>query len=577
MVVPPNFEEGQSTYRPCRFNGQYYGRWKTRMHDFIMAEDSELWDIICNGPHDPMKKLEETGPMVPKNRKEYMILIENLWKRTIAVKQSKIDMLTIEYELFRMKDDESIQDIHTRFTSIINELHSLRDVIPRKKLVRKILSVLPGLWESKVNAITKAKDLQTLTMDELICNLKTYEMKRKKDSEIREPKKEKNLVLKAESSDSSDEDSDMAYLTKRFQKMVRRNCGIPKRGSSSKVRNNDLCHRCGKTRHFIKNCPLAKQEQYKQNADKAAKRNLVPDKRFNRKSAADNIVKQALAAWGDSSSESEREPDEENSSMIAVETKATNLDNDKEILTLELGEAEQSRDDLVVCVVDLNETISNFEKGKEALNEKITSVENKRDDLMVVVVDLKKTIEGLNKEKHTLEENISATEQERDDFLVIITNLEETIEGLNREHKTGSLEKGKEVVSETHIKLEHGLNNVKTRLCGELEKNRQLQAELEKVKIDLQKSLKWTWSSDAMTAMYLNNSGNSAGKVEKSLCHSNENVYYVDGLKYSLLSVSQICVEGNKVEFLSKECTTTNLVTDKMVLVAKRKQEHLRC
>nr|XP_016451579.1 PREDICTED: myosin-11-like [Nicotiana tabacum] len=440
MVVPPNFEEGQSTYRPCRFNGQYYGRWKTRMHDFIMAEDSELWDIICNGPHDPMKKLEETRPMVPKNRKEYMILIENLWKRTIAVRKSW------------MKDDESIQDIHTRFTSIINELHSLRDVIPRKKLVRKILSVLPGLWESKVNAITKAKDLQTLTMDELICNLKTYEMKRKKDSEIREPKKEKNL------------------------------------------------------------------EQYKQNADKAAKRNLVPDKRFNRKSAADNIVKQALAAWGDSSSESEREPDEENSSMIAVETKATNLDNDKEILTLELGEAEQSRDDLVVCVVDLNETISNFEKGKEALNEKITSVENKRDDLMVVVVDLKKTIEGLNKEKHTLEENISATEQERDDFLVIITNLEETIEGLNREHKTGSLEKGKEVVSETHIKLEHGLNNVKTRLCGELEKNRQLQAELEKVKIDLQKSLKWTWSSDAMTAMYLNNSGNRNNGHFNEIC-----------------------------------------------------------
>ncbi|XP_070020017.1 uncharacterized protein [Nicotiana sylvestris] len=110
---------------------------------------------------------------------------------TTQVKQSKIDMLTTEYELFRMKDDESIQDMHTRFTFIINELHSLGDVVPRNKLVRKILSVLPGSWESKVNAITKAKDLQTLTMDELIDNLKTYEMKIKKDSERREPKKEK--------------------------------------------------------------------------------------------------------------------------------------------------------------------------------------------------------------------------------------------------------------------------------------------------------------------------------------------------------------------------------------------------
>ncbi|XP_070010931.1 uncharacterized protein [Nicotiana sylvestris] len=179
-------------------------------------------------------------------------------------------------------------------------------------------SVLPGSWKSKVNAITEAKDLQTLTMDELIGNLKTYEMKRKKYSERREPKKEKNLVLKAESNDSSDEESDMAYLTKRFQKMVRRNGGIPKWGSSSKTRNNDLCHRCGKSGHFIKNCPLAKQKQYKQNPNKAGKRNLVPDKRFNRKSVADNIVKQALAALGDSSSESERESDSENSSMMAV-------------------------------------------------------------------------------------------------------------------------------------------------------------------------------------------------------------------------------------------------------------------
>ncbi|XP_070003680.1 uncharacterized protein [Nicotiana sylvestris] len=303
-------------------------------------------------------------------------------------------------------------------------------------------------------------------MDEWIGNLKTYEMKRKKDSEKREPKKEKNLVLKAKNSDSSDEDSDMAHLTKRFQKMD-------------------------------------------------------------------------LAAWGDSSSESEREPDVEYSSMMAVETKAMkydslftmmaqydedeededdevnfrdfHLDNDKEILTLELGETKQSRDNLVVCLVELNETIANIKKEKEALNEKINSVENERDDLMVVVVDLKETIEGLSNEKNTLEEKISATDQERDDFLVIITNLEETIEGLNIEHKTGILGKGNEVASETHIKLEHELNNVKTSLCGELEKNWQLQAGLEKVKIDRDKSLKWTWSSDAVTTMYLNNSENRQG------------------------------------------------------------------
>ncbi|XP_070030083.1 uncharacterized protein [Nicotiana sylvestris] len=221
MADPPNFEEGQSTYRPPKFNGQYYGWWKTRMHDFIMAENSELWDVICDGLYIPTKNVENIPLMMPKTRKEYTdadskvvekkfcakkILVcgigpdeynmisacqsaKEIWEALqtahegiTQVKQSKIDMLTTEYELFRMKDDESIQDMHTRFTFIINELHSLGEVIPRNKLARKILSILPSSRESKVNVVTEAKDLHELTIDELVGNLKTYEMKRKIDS-----------------------------------------------------------------------------------------------------------------------------------------------------------------------------------------------------------------------------------------------------------------------------------------------------------------------------------------------------------------------------------------------------------
>ncbi|XP_075084935.1 uncharacterized protein LOC142168175 [Nicotiana tabacum] len=168
------------------------------MHGFIMTEDSELLDVICDGPFFPTKTSGDPAVTIPKTRKEFndadrksieknfrakKILVcgigpdeynrisafqsaKEIWEAlqtahegTTRVKQSKIDMLTTEYELFRMKDDESIQDMHTRFTSIINELYSLRKIIPRNKLVRKILSVLPSSWESKVNAITEEKDL----------------------------------------------------------------------------------------------------------------------------------------------------------------------------------------------------------------------------------------------------------------------------------------------------------------------------------------------------------------------------------------------------------------------------------
>ncbi|XP_070009998.1 uncharacterized protein [Nicotiana sylvestris] len=71
MAAPPNFEEGQSTYRPPRFNGQCYGWWKARMHDFIMAEDSKLWDIICDSPYVPTNILEELTFSMAKTSKEY--------------------------------------------------------------------------------------------------------------------------------------------------------------------------------------------------------------------------------------------------------------------------------------------------------------------------------------------------------------------------------------------------------------------------------------------------------------------------------------------------------------------------
>ncbi|XP_070040389.1 uncharacterized protein [Nicotiana tomentosiformis] len=152
-------------------------------------------------------------------------------------------------------------------------------------------------------------------------------MKKKKDSERREPKREKNLVLKTNINDSSGEDGDMSYLTRRFQKMVRMNGGIQKRGNSSKPKKHDLCHKYGKPGHFIKECPLLKQDQYKNKFDKAAKRNPVPDKPYKITNVVENVVKQALVACGDSSSESEEENDHGDSSMMAVESEATEYDS----------------------------------------------------------------------------------------------------------------------------------------------------------------------------------------------------------------------------------------------------------
>nr|GEV70256.1 hypothetical protein [Tanacetum cinerariifolium] len=77
-----------------------------------------------------------------------------------------------------------------------------------KNYVRKFLRALHPKWRAKVTAIEESKDLSSLSLDELIGNLKVYEVIIKNDFEMVKSKKEQNrsLALKAKK-ESSDEDS----------------------------------------------------------------------------------------------------------------------------------------------------------------------------------------------------------------------------------------------------------------------------------------------------------------------------------------------------------------------------------
>ncbi|XP_070026224.1 uncharacterized protein [Nicotiana sylvestris] len=136
-----------------------------------------------------------------------------------------------------------------------------------------------------------------------------------------------------------------------------------------------------------------------------------------------------------------------------------NLVEDKDALILELGEAEQTRDDLVVCVVDLKETICELKKEEDALTKRITNLEHERDDLVVVVFDHKETIENFSREKEALVKRVTEIEEERDDLLIVVADLRETMEGLEIESKPENTIKGKEVASEEHIRFENELKS----------------------------------------------------------------------------------------------------------------------
>ncbi|GJS55883.1 zf-CCHC domain-containing protein [Tanacetum coccineum] len=123
-------------------------------------------------------------------------------------------------------------------------------------------------------AIEESKDLTSLSLDELIKNLKVHEMIIKKDSEIVKAKLErKSLALKVkkessneECSTSGSEDEEYALAVRDFKKFFKRRSRFmrqPRNDKKTFQRSSDdkngksdrKCFRCGDPNHLIRECP----------------------------------------------------------------------------------------------------------------------------------------------------------------------------------------------------------------------------------------------------------------------------------------------------------------------------------
>ncbi|GKB69884.1 zf-CCHC domain-containing protein [Tanacetum coccineum] len=305
--------EGQSMQRPPLFESDSFIYWKNRFETYVKSKDLDLWHVITNGDFQPIEqnpetKLDEVIPFekqsddlkkkLAKNneakmviynalpRKEYERIFmcntaKEIWKTLLIthqgnsqVKDNKIDLLVQQYEQFVISEDESIDSAFARFNTIITSLKALDEGYSSKNYVRKFLRALHPKWRAKVTAIEESKDLTSLSLDELIGNLKVHEMIIKKDSEIVKAKVErKSLALKAkkESSDeecstSESEDEEYAMAVRDFKKFFKRRGRFvrqPRNDKKTFQRSRDdkngksdrKCFRCGDPNHLIGECP----------------------------------------------------------------------------------------------------------------------------------------------------------------------------------------------------------------------------------------------------------------------------------------------------------------------------------
>ncbi|XP_070029579.1 uncharacterized protein [Nicotiana sylvestris] len=76
--------------------------------------------------------------------------LEVTYKGTNKVNETHIHMLVHDYELFQMKEGESIEEMFARFRKIISSLKAFEKPYSSGDQVRKILRSLPTTWQTKV-------------------------------------------------------------------------------------------------------------------------------------------------------------------------------------------------------------------------------------------------------------------------------------------------------------------------------------------------------------------------------------------------------------------------------------------
>ncbi|CAL1362936.1 unnamed protein product [Linum trigynum] len=310
---------GQATLNhPPIFSGGNYTAWKKRIKQFMWGIDEELWLIVQNGPIDmdlaeqhlwtaTQKKsaqlnqramhvlqsamTSEEADQVENcdTAQEIWIALQSTYEGTSNIRESRIDLLVHEYESFSMLNNESIHEMYSRFTVLINKLKGLGRTFLVKDLNRKILRSLPKEWLPKRTAIEEARNLATLPINELIGSLLSHENVIKQVY-LDDDKRKKTLAFQSRVVDyDSDNDlgrdfeKEFALVSKRFHRMLKYKNDQKRRSDDSRFISNDrfksssydrlpnqqtrtlhtgtseresqACYKCGKHGHIRANCP----------------------------------------------------------------------------------------------------------------------------------------------------------------------------------------------------------------------------------------------------------------------------------------------------------------------------------
>ncbi|KAI9161874.1 hypothetical protein LWI28_021578 [Acer negundo] len=154
--------------------------------------------------------------------KEECDILEVSLEGTEVVKDSKLQVLQTQFEMFRIEEDEHFNDFKIKLMGIVNQSHQLDDLYSDRRIKQKIMRSLPDRFESKVTALEENNGYKNMKPSEVIGRLLAYKFRKAPSSTP--PKKHKGIALKVsmdENEEKIDSNEDLALFVKRFNKVMK--------------------------------------------------------------------------------------------------------------------------------------------------------------------------------------------------------------------------------------------------------------------------------------------------------------------------------------------------------------------
>ena len=122
-----------------------------------------------------------------------------------------------------MSDDESFDELYAKLNDIVNSAYNLCEIYDQPKIVRKILISLTKDFRPKVTAITESKYMDSISVDELVGSLQSYELDLPKTSKSKSMARKSVNDIDVGGFDDELSATEIAYLAKNFRNFLKNN------------------------------------------------------------------------------------------------------------------------------------------------------------------------------------------------------------------------------------------------------------------------------------------------------------------------------------------------------------------